>query len=136
MKNRIRSKKERKNGWPSHGPLDFRQDSTVVSQDRSLSRQNPQPRNCSDHALVRLITLHYKCIKLESNYVGCGIRCEIRCRFATLISLGVAINNSKTGLQGEDDVEAKRRGDVRNLNTEVENDVRVIEGDWRQSLYI
>lgn len=78
--------------------------------------------------------MHYKCIKLESNYVGCGIRCEIRCRFVTLISLSAAINNSKTGLHGEDDAEAKRRGDVRNLNTEIRNGVRVIEGDWRESL--
>lgn len=44
-----------------------------ISQDRSLRRQNPQPRNCSDHTLVKLITLHYKCIKLESNYVGCNV---------------------------------------------------------------
>lgn len=40
---------------------------------RSFSRslvkpQNTRPGNCDDRTLVRLITLHYKCIKLESSY--------------------------------------------------------------------
>lgn len=33
-----------------------------------VKRQNTWPDNCDDRTLVRLITLHYKCIKLESNY--------------------------------------------------------------------
>lgn len=37
----------------------------TVSQDRSLSLQNPQPRNYRDPTLVRLITLHYKYIKVQ-----------------------------------------------------------------------
>lgn len=33
-----------------------------------VNRQNTRLDNCGDRTLVRLITLHYKCIKLESNY--------------------------------------------------------------------
>ena len=42
-----------------------------------VKRQNTRPDNCGDRTLVRLITLHYKCIKLESNYKRARDRAQV-----------------------------------------------------------